>query len=619
MDYLVGKVIDNRYEILEQVGIGGMATVYKAKCKVLDRFVAIKVLKDSLKNDVEVVKKFNTESRAAARLSHPNIVQVYDVSETGELDYIVMEYVDGITLKEYILKKGHLEAKEACDFAAQVGRALACAHANGIVHRDIKPHNVLMASDGTVKVADFGIAQATSSETMVAGGGAMGSVHYLSPEQARGGFTNERSDIYSLGVVLYEMLTGKVPFDGSNAVAVALAKLEKDPEDIRTKCTHYIPDSVCNIAMKAISKEQHSRYQNATEMVSDLEKVLGIAQTKKSEDGQFETKRLDDAREEYNMRRTVKRKKRNKNNSAKLVGIIVGALVLLAGLYLFGMGACSPQKEYEVPKIVGMNVDEAKDVLKKLNLRINEESITYEESDEIAEGIIIMQKPEEGEKVKSGRKITITVSSGPNGESIEVPDVVDMKSDDAESKIRKAGFVCVVVEEKSDTVDVGRVIRQEPKAESKLKKGEEVTIYVSGEDNVKVPKLTGMSQAEAVKAISDAGLEMGDVTTGESEDKVGTVIGQHPLPDTEVGKGSKVDIMISEGAGLKEKTLTITIPSGDSESVQVRALADGKEFYKKTHKRSEEIVDIRVQSSRDVRVQVFIDEKEVANKVIKFD
>ena len=380
MDYLVGTVIDNRYEILEQVGTGGMATVYKAKCKVLDRFVAIKVLKESLKNDIDVVKKFNTESRAAARLSHPNIVQVYDVSESGELDYIVMEYVDGITLKEYILKKGHLEAKEACDIAAQIGRALACAHANGIVHRDIKPHNVLMASDGTIKVADFGIAQATSSETMVAGGGAMGSVHYLSPEQARGGFTNERSDIYSLGVVLYEMLTGKVPFDGANPVTVALAKLEKDPEDIRTKCTHYIPDSVCDIAMRAISKDQHSRYQSAMEMVSDIERVLGIAQIKKRDDGKFETKRLNDAREEYKMRKNVRRKK--KDNPAKLVGIIVGALVVLAGLYLLGMGACSPQKEYEVPKIVGMNIEEAKDALKKLNLRINEENITYEESDE---------------------------------------------------------------------------------------------------------------------------------------------------------------------------------------------------------------------------------------------
>ncbi len=617
MDYLVGRVIDNRYEILEQVGTGGMATVYKAKCKVLDRFVAIKILKDSLKNDIDVVKKFNTESRAAARLSHPNIVQVYDVSETGEFDYIVMEYVDGITLKEYILEKGHLDAKEACDFAAQIGRALACAHANGIVHRDIKPHNVLMAADGTVKVADFGIAQATTSETMVAGGGAMGSVHYLSPEQARGGFTNERSDIYSLGVVLYEMLTGKVPFDGANPVAVALAKLEKDPEDIRLKCTHHIPDSVCNIAMKAISKEQHSRYQSASEMVSDLEKVLGMAQIKNSDDGKFETKRLNDAREEYIMRKKTKRRK--KNNPAVLVGTIVGVLVLLAGLYLLGMGACSPQKEIEVPDILNMNIDEAEAVLKQHNLKINWENIIYEESDEIEKDRIISQKPKAGEMVKSGRAITVTVSSGPDGEVIEVPDVVDLSVEDAEKRLRNAGFNCVIEEESSNTVDKGKVIRQEPKAEEKLKKGEDVKIYVSGEAVVKVPKLTGMTQAEAVKAINDAGLEVGDVTTGESEDKVGTVIGQHPTPDTEVNSGSRVDIMVSEGSGLKEKTLTISIPDGESESVQVRALADGREFYNKTHKRSEEIVDIRVQSSRNVRVQVFIDDKEVANKVINFD
>lgn len=620
MDYLIGTVIDNRYEILEKVGTGGMATVYKAKCKVLDRFVAIKILKDSLKNDADVVKKFNTESRAAARLSHPNIVQVYDVSETGKLDYIVMEYVDGITLKEYILEKGHLEAKEACNFAAQVGRALVCAHANGIIHRDIKPHNVLMASDGTVKVADFGIAQAATSETMVAGGGAMGSVHYLSPEQARGGFTNERSDIYSLGVVLYEMLTGKVPFDGANPVAVALAKLEKDPEDIRAKCQHYIPDSVCDIAMKAISKDQHSRYQSAAEMVSDLEKVLGVSQIKKSDEaGKFETKRLKDARDEYIMRKNTKHKK--KNNQARTAGIIVGVLVLLAGLYMLGMGVFSSNQEYNVPDLTGMTIEEAEVTLEENNLRLGE--VTYEESDEVDEGKIIRQKPGYNQFVKKNRKITVTVSSGMGDEMAKIPDVKDMTSGDAEKAIRKAGFECVIVEEYAENVEKDKVIRQEPKASEKAKKGTEVTIYVSGEEQlVRVPKLTGKLQAEAVKAITEAGLIIGEVTTGESEDKVGTVIGQHPIADTEVEPGSKVDIMISEGAGVpvpKKKTLTISIPKEGGENVQVRAVANGKEIYNKTHKRTEGIVDIVVQSTKDASVQVYMDGSLVADKVIYFD
>ena len=226
-DYLVGTVLDNRYEILEMIGSGGMATVYKAKCRVLNRYVAIKVLKDSLKYDMDVVKRFNAESRAAAGLSHPNIVQVYDVSETGGLDYIVMEYVDGITLKDYIKSKVALPWREACEFAVQIGKALECAHKNQIIHKDIKPHNILLTRDGMIKVADFGIAQAVTTETRVADNSNLGSVHYISPEQGRGGYIDERSDIYSLGVVLYEMLTGKLPFDGENAVAIALMKLEK--------------------------------------------------------------------------------------------------------------------------------------------------------------------------------------------------------------------------------------------------------------------------------------------------------------------------------------------------------------------------------------------------------
>ncbi len=292
-DYLVGKVIGDRYEILEIIGSGGMATVYKAKCRVLNRYVAIKVLKDSLKYDAEVVKKFNSESRAAARLSHPNIVQVYDVSENGGLDYIVMEYVDGITLKEYIRKKGRLPYREACSFAVQIGHALECAHANHVIHRDIKPHNVLITNDGILKVADFGIAQAASSETLVAGSGGMGSVHYISPEQARGGYTDERSDIYSLGVVLYEMLTGSVPFDGVNPVSIALMKLEKEPADCRI-LNPDIPDNVAEIVMKAISKDQHLRYQSAAEMTAELERVLasgGESYGYDSED-KYETKRI---------------------------------------------------------------------------------------------------------------------------------------------------------------------------------------------------------------------------------------------------------------------------------------------------------------------------------------
>lgn len=630
MDYLIGKVIGNRYEIVEKVGTGGMATVYKAKCKVLDRFVAIKVLKDSLKYDTEVVKKFNTESRAAARLSHPNIVQVYDVSESGDLDYIVMEYVDGITLKEYISGKGHLETEEACDIAAQIGRALVCAHANGIVHRDIKPHNVLMATDGTVKVADFGIAQAATSETLVAGSGAMGSVHYISPEQARGGFTNERSDIYSLGVVLYEMLTGEVPFDGANPVAVALAKLEKDPEDLREKCAHYITDEVCRITMKAISKDQHSRYQSAAEMVADLEKVLGVTQTAISnDDRKFETKRLDNnqTRNEYNMRKN----KKKKNKKVKLAVIAALAVVLLGILTYCSMSGGA--REYQVPDLTSLTVEEAEEMLERAELRLNE-NIEYEESDEIEEGKIIKQNPGINQYVKKNRKIKVTVSLGSNSDEILIPDVVNLKSEDAKKRLEEKGFKCKTEEEFSETIELGYVIKQTPEGNKKAAKGSEVTIYVSGEEEqAVVPKVTGCTQSEAEKLISEAGLLVGDITTGESDETKGVVIAQSPSAKTGVEKGAKVDIVISTGyepiastptptsstVPLKKKTLTINIPEDGSETVHIRAVANGKEIYNKDHKRTEGSVDIPVQSSKDASVQVYMDGVLVADKVIYFD
>ena len=653
MDYLIGKVIDNRYEIVEKVGSGGMATVYKAKCQVLDRFVGIKVLKDSLKYDTEVVKKFNTESRAAARLSHPNIVQVYDVSEKGNIDYIVMEFVDGITLKEYIQQKGHLSPEEACEFAVQIGRALVCAHANGIIHRDIKPHNVLITADGVAKVADFGIAQAATSETLVAGGGAMGSVHYISPEQARGGYTNERSDIYSLGVVMYEMLTGEVPFDGANPVSIALAKLENDPEDLRNKVAHYIPDAIARVCMKAISKEQHSRYQSASEMVADLEGIIGISTPVRDEDEKkYETKRLkkEQTRNEYNMRKKTNKKK--KNNGAK-VAILTVLLAAVLGIlsYFFMVGGA---KEYQVPDLTNMTVEEAQEALTRENLRLNE-SIDYEHSEEIDEGKIIRQNPGINQSVKKNRKIKVTVSLGAENDEISIPDVVSLTTEEAKKRLEEKGFKCNVQEEFSETIEFGYVIRQTPDKNSKAKKGTEVTIYVSGEEEqAVVPKITGCTQEEAIKLLEEAGLMIGDVTMGESDEEKGIVIGQTPSAKTGVEKGTKVDIMISQGQYIppvqtyvpprthiptqppvhqqtgnsgttneefKKKTLTVAIPKEGGETVHIRAVAGGNVVYNRAHKRSEGTVDVTVQgkSKSSMNVQIYIDGTLAADKVVNFD
>ncbi len=636
-DYLVGKVIGNRYEIVEKIGSGGMATVYKAKCHVLNRYVALKVLKDSLKFDPEVVKKFNTESRAAARLSHPNIVQVYDVGESGELDYIVMEFVDGITLKEYIQNKGRLSWSKACDFAAQIGRALDCAHANNIVHRDIKPHNVLMARDGMLKVADFGIAQATSSETLVAGSGGMGSVHYISPEQARGGFTNERSDIYSLGVVLYEMLTGEVPFDGANPVAIAITKLEQDPKDLRI-INPEIPDRVAEIVMKAISKEQHLRYQSAAAMVSDLEAVIGTVHAVSEEiEDRFETKRINEqqTKEEYAMRRNSRNKKRQQIKRNRLIVLAVLA-ALVIGILTFSFMSGGAQ-EYQVPDLTNMTLDEAEATLEAAELRLNEK-IEYEPSDEVEEGRVIKQNPGFNQYVKKNRKITVTLSSAGEGAELKIPDVENLKYEDAKKRLEAQGFKCELVEEFSETIQYGYVIRQSPKAGEDAEKGDTVKVYVSAEEETPeveqavVPKVTGHTESEARSLIAAAGLMVGEVETQESESVEGTVIAQTPSAKTGVEKGSKVNIVVSRGmstptptpaqtpvAEMKRKTLTITIPDDANETVHIKVVANGKTIHDKTHAKSEGTVDIVVQSSKDASVQAYIDGKLVVDRVISFD
>ncbi len=639
-DYLVGRVIDNRYEILEIIGTGGMATVYKAKCRVLNRYVAIKVLKDSLKYDSDVVKKFNTESRAAAKLSHPNIVQVYDVGESGEFDYIVMEYVDGITLKEYIMKKGILDWEEACDFAIQIGRALDCAHANHVVHRDIKPHNVLMTKDGTLKVADFGIAQAASSETLVAGSGGMGSVHYISPEQARGGYTDERSDVYSLGVVLYEMLTGTVPFDGANPVSIALMKLEQEPKDCRI-INPGIPDSVADIVMKAISREQHSRYQSAAEMVRALESVCSSStySVDTEEADAYETKRIreNETKNELYSRRNAKRKKQDKNKKL-LILAAVGVIVIAFATYFSMSGG---PKEYPVPDLEGKTQEEAEQILEEAKLRLDD-NVEFEVSEDVEEGLIIRQKPGANQYVKKNRKIKVTISSGLEDGKIDVPDVENLSYEEAQSRLRERKLTSKKVEKYDDTIEYGYVISQSPKKGTKVSEGYSVILYVSAdvEDpnaQAVVPKLTGRTEEQALKLLAQAGLVQGKIEKTENAAEAGTVISQSPSAKTGVEKGSKVDFTVSAGieetpvpmptatpkpmpthAPVKSTTISVKIPDDAADTVHVRATANGKTVYEGNHPKSDGFVDVKVQGNGDVAVQIYIDGTKAYDKVVSF-
>lgn len=639
-DYLVGTVLEDRYEILERIGSGGMATVYKAKCRVLNRFVAIKVLKDSLKYDAEVVKRFNAESRAAARLSHPNIVQVYDVSDKSGLDYIVMEYIDGITLKEYIAKRGPLPWREACDFAAQIGRALDCAHKNRIIHRDIKPHNVLLTKDGMLKVADFGIAQAATSETIVANNSNLGSVHYISPEQGRGGYTDERSDIYSLGVVLYEMLTGKLPFDGNNAVLIALTKLQEDPPDCRV-INPDIPVSVAEITMKAISREQHARYQTAYDMISDLEAAGRMRHSDleyKKDREKYETKRID--KERVNMHKGRKKKHNAASNGIKLILLAAAAVFLIGfGTYSFMSGGT---QEYQVPGLLGYTLEEAEKVIEGANLRLDP-NIEYEKSAEVEEGLVMSQTPGANQYVKKNRKIKLTISLGMEEETVEVPLVEGVPAAEAEEKLAAGNLKVRKQEKENETVPKGYVISQSPKSGTAVSKGYTVTIYVSKgkaeeekteeetevktpeqeaeSQQVTVPKVVGYARGQAETVLGESGFVV-VVNEEANSAQEGMVIAQNPAANSTSAKGSKVTITVSKGERvetiMRRKTFTLTIPESSPDTVHIQVIANGKVIHDADHQKSEGTVDIEVQASKDASVQAYIDGVLVVDKVIAF-
>lgn len=644
-EHLVGKVLGGRYEILEVIGVGGMAAVYKAHCRLLNRFVAIKILKESLKYDDEILKRFKSESRAAASLSHHNIVGIYDVGEEDGLDYIVMELIDGITLKEYIHRTGRLDWRIACDFAMQIGLALQCAHENNIIHRDIKPHNILITKDNTVKVADFGIARAVSSDTTVAGHETMGSVRYISPEQARGGYVDARSDVYSLGVVLYEMLTGRVPFDGENPVSIAMMKLSDEPTSCRI-INPDIPESVEEITMRALAKEQHARYQTAIEMVTDLKEASDgsyVTGGYRAEQGESYTPR---------QRRNTKRKKKN-----NIKPLILGALVLAVLLGFIVNGVMSGgAREVEVPELLGLTLEEAIEEAGKVELEIDLDKIEYETSDEYEKDRIMLQEPGANQYMKQNKKIRVTICSGETEGDIPVPNIVGKPAEDAKAALLKLKLKYEEIEEESDSVVEGYVIRQSPAKDVMLSEGDIVHLYVSTgkAEEGNVPDLKGETLQAAKKLIAAAGLKA-VVTERTTEDtkKVGIVLEQSPAADSKVKPGSDVEIVV----GIKpeeteqtatttptpsvkpsvtptptptptptadptkaptRKTLSIQIPEDSPETVQIKVVANGTEIYNKKHNKSEGTVDIPVQARNDATVEVYIDGNHVMTKVVEF-
>jgi len=551
------QVLGGRYELIEKIGGGGMALVYKARCMLLNRYVAVKILRPEFTSDEEFVKRFQAEAQAAASLSHPNIVSIYDVGNENGIHYIVMEYIDGITLKEYITQRGTLSWREAASIAIQICSALEQAHRNHIVHRDIKPHNILITRDGIAKVTDFGIAKAVSSSTITMVGNTIGSVHYFSPEQARGGYVDEKSDLYSLGIVMYEMVTGKTPFNGDTPVAIALKHLQSEavqPIEVNPK----IPRGINDIIIKAIKKEQNGRYQSASEMLSDLNHVLrepggGFVRNYGEDDSptvrinSLGEKRLTREKEEVQRKsNNSEKKKLGKDKIATWLAVATSVVIMLIFI-IIGFKTFFPaaqEKDFVMENYVGKRFEDVKEELEKYNI-VAEENLVF--SDEFDEGIIVKQDVPAGTEFKVGgaNKVVFDVSKGPH--LIDIPDFRNRDYREVETYIEnELNLKTKVVDEYNDTVANGLVIRTEPGPEDGGVSPDTVVTIVKSIgpklEMVRVPNLIGKTYNQVQSELYNAKLKIGNVTPENVSSAVDKVIRQFPEGGTFVEEGSAVDI-----------------------------------------------------------------------------
>ena len=557
MENYIGRLLDNRYEILEVIGTGGMAVVYKARCHRLNRIVAIKILKDDLSQDAEFRRRFHAESQAVAMMSHPNIINVYDVSHSDNVDYIVMELIDGITLKQYMEQKGALNWREVLHFATQIAKALEHAHGRGIIHRDIKPHNIIILKDGSVKVADFGIARVSSAQSTLTRE-ALGSVHYISPEQAKGGKIDYRSDLYSLGVVMYEMLTGRPPFDGETPVSVAIQHINAQAAMPRT-IQPQIPLGIEQITMRAMTADLDERYESASQMLWELDEFrknpninLAAAEPAVQEVREVQVTAADRAvHGKAAVRQKKAQAKGKRNGSTGLVAGIICIVLAVVGigyfLYSFFLADIfSGIEEIEVPNFVGQyaeNINQA--AYPQFNIFIGE----WLPSETVESGYVISQSPKAERMAKVGASISLTVSSGSITDAMR--DLVNQTVQNA-STILDNLLLDIQVEilyESSDLINEDCVIRTIPAAGEPLQAGQVVTLIVSTGPEIKltpVPGLLGLKESRAIEKLTEANLEY-DVTYVDSDEPVNTVIFQSIQQDEMVKEGTTINLQISNG------------------------------------------------------------------------
>jgi len=679
MDKYIGKLLDNRYEILEIIGTGGMAVVYKAHCRLLNRYVAIKILKDEYAKDADFRRRFHTESQAIAKFSHQNIVAIYDVNRSDNIEYIVMELVEGVTLKEYMSQNGKLTTSEFLHFAPQIAAALEHAHSKGIIHRDVKPQNVIILPDGSLKMTDFGIARVSKSQQTLTDE-ALGSVHYVSPEQAKGSNIDERSDIYSFGVVMYEMLTGCLPFEGETPVAVVLQHINSIPLQPR-EIDPAIPQALEDITMRAMNPSLQKRYSSCREILEDFENyknnpdvAFGYVQTidedltpsvsgdtmkfnknaiKNSEAAQKETLREKHKSAPVKKAAVPKKKRYDEDDddyyyprrtpviAYLIAGILVSAIFFGGAAFIlttiFSTAGTASSTDVQVPTLVGKKLSEVLSNPQYAEYRIVESESMYNDAWE--EGVIIDQEPSAGRMIKADTEIYVTISLG--SKTLTLPDLTNYEYRYAQIQLNNLDLLYTVKNELSDDIASGNVIRTEPAALSQVKSGDLITVYVSlGKEHVMtlVPDLIGATESQAQRLLERNNLVLGEVIPTEDPNaEDGTVVNQSIEPDTEVNEKTAVDIYICDNSLSSDVPdepdtshpidpnkpkgsydLLVKLPSSP-DTVKLTIKVNGSVIYEQEHNTSEGMITIPLQGDGSILAKLYFDDKLSGEQVVVFE